>query len=50
LLPSRYNFLDSGWILETNPLVKMAEGFGMPIYKTHRFYEKRFNSRSDGMR
>ena len=40
LLPSRYDYLDSGWILETNPLVKISLSLGGKIYKTHRFYQK----------
>jgi GNAT superfamily N-acetyltransferase len=34
---------DSGWILEANKdMVSIATSFGSDIYKTHRFYEKRF--------
>ena len=40
LLPSRYEYLDSGWILETNPLIKISVSLGGKIYKTHRFYQK----------
>ena len=40
LLPSRYEYLDSGWILETNPLIKISVSLGGQIYKTHRFYQK----------
>ena len=40
LLPSRYDFLDSGWILETNSLISITESLGGEVYKTHRFYEK----------
>ncbi len=40
LLPSRYDYLDSGWILETNPLIKISLSLGGKIYKTHRFYQK----------
>ncbi len=40
LLPSQYEYLDSGWILETNPLIKISTSLGGKIYKTHRFYEK----------
>ncbi len=40
LLPSRYDYLDSGWILETNPLIKISVSLGGEIYKTHRFYQK----------
>lgn len=40
LLPSRYDYLDSGWILETNPLVKISLSLGGKVYKTHRFYQK----------
>lgn len=41
LLPSQYNFVDSGWILETNELVKISVQLGNKIYKRHRFYEKK---------
>ena len=40
LLPSPYDYLDSGWILETNPLIKISTSLGGQVYKTHRFYEK----------
>lgn len=40
LLPSRYDYLDSGWILETNPLIKISLSLGGKIYKTHRFYQR----------
>ncbi len=40
LLPSQYDYLDSGWILETNPLIKISTSLGGKIYKTHRFYQK----------
>ena len=40
LLPSRYDYLDSGWILESNPLIKISVSLGGQIYKTHRFYQK----------
>lgn len=40
LLPSQYDYLDSGWILETNPLIKISLSLGGKIYKTHRFYQK----------
>lgn len=40
LLPSRYHYLDSGWILETNPLIGISLNLGSEIYKTHRFYQK----------
>ena len=40
LLPSRYDFLDSGWILESNSLISITLSLGGKIYKTHRFYEK----------
>lgn len=42
LIPSQYEFLDSGWILETNDLVKISLSLGNLIYKTHRLYEKSF--------
>ena len=40
LLPSQYDYLDSGWVLETNPLIKISLSLGGKVYKTHRFYEK----------
>ncbi|MDE2821393.1 MAG: hypothetical protein OXI40_16805 [Chloroflexota bacterium] len=40
LLPSQYDYLDSGWILETNPLIGISVNLGSKIYKTHRFYQK----------
>ena len=40
LLPSQYDYLDSGWILETNPLIKISQSLGGKVYKTHRFYQK----------
>ena len=40
MLPSHYEYLDSGWILETNQLIKISISLGNEIYKTHRFYEK----------
>lgn len=34
---------DSGWILESNTnMVSIAKSFGSDVYKTHRFYERRF--------
>ncbi len=40
LLPSQYDYLDSGWVLETNPLIKISKSLGGKVYKTHRFYQK----------
>ena len=40
LLPSQYDYLDSGWVLETNELIKISVSLGGKVYKTHRFYEK----------
>ncbi len=40
LLPSGYDYLDSGWVLETNPLIKISTSLGGKVYKRHRFYEK----------
>ena len=40
LLPSHYQYLDSGWVLETNSLIKITESLGGRVYKTHRFFEK----------
>ena len=44
LLPSQYDYLDSGWILETNSLVSISLNLGSQIYKTHRFYQKSLGS------
>lgn len=34
---------DGGWILESNTeMVSVAKNMGLDIYKTHRFYERRF--------
>jgi GNAT superfamily N-acetyltransferase len=39
----RMQHSDSGWILEVNhDMVSIAKSFGSTIYKTHRFYEKKF--------
>jgi hypothetical protein len=39
----RIEHSDSGWILEANKdMVSIAKSFGSDIYKTHRFYEKKF--------
>jgi hypothetical protein len=40
MIPSKYEFLDSGWILEINQLMSISLSLGGEIYKTHRFYEK----------
>lgn len=41
LLPSRYSYMDCGWILESNhDMLGVLEGVGAPRYKTYRFYEK----------
>ncbi|MAU08835.1 MAG: hypothetical protein CL607_03365 [Anaerolineaceae bacterium] len=40
IIPSNYKSIDCGWVLETNPLVKMTKSLGLKVYKTHRFYEK----------
>ncbi|QPC82011.1 hypothetical protein G4Y79_20335 [Phototrophicus methaneseepsis] len=37
---SRYGYIDCGWVLETNPLVKLTTTLGLKIYKTHRFYQQ----------
>ncbi len=39
MLNSSYEFLDAGWILETNQLLSIVEKVGTDFYKTHRFYE-----------
>lgn len=40
MLPSQYDYLDAGWILETNTLLSIIEKVEGKPYKTHRFYEK----------
>ncbi len=40
VLPTQYQYVDSGWILETNELVKISLQLGNKIYKRHRFYQK----------
>lgn len=37
---TRYQWIDSGWVLEDNPLIGIVEKLGAKKYKTHRFYEK----------
>lgn len=44
ILPTRYTYVDAGWVLETNDLLKITDSFGAPRYKTFRFFEKRFKS------
>ena len=41
-IPPQYDFIDCGWILESNPLTAMSLKLGANPYKTHRFYEKKF--------
>lgn len=41
MLPSKYQWLDAGWILEINPLVEIGLKCGGEIYKRHRFYDKK---------
>lgn len=41
LIPSRYESLDSSWVLETNPLLDIVHKIGGENYKRHRIYEKR---------
>jgi GNAT superfamily N-acetyltransferase len=40
MLPSQYDYLDAGWILETNSLLSIIGKVEGKPYKTHRFYEK----------
>jgi len=40
MLPSQYEYLDSGWILEINQLISISTSLGNEIYRTHRFYQK----------
>lgn len=41
LQDKRYNYADSGWILESNTnMVNIAKNFGSEIYKTFRIYER----------
>lgn len=35
-----YQYIDAGWILETNQLLSIVDKVGTLRYKTHRFYEK----------
>lgn len=38
---SRYQHMDSGWILESNrDMIGLAESVGMEAYKTYRFYQQ----------
>lgn len=40
LAPTRYKYLESGWVLETNTvMLTIAEKLSFEIYKTYRFYE-----------
>jgi len=42
ILPTQYNYMDCGWILETNhDMIGVLEGIGAPKYKTYRFFEKK---------
>lgn len=38
--PEQFEYIDCGWILETNPLHDMSIKLGADPYKTHRWYEK----------
>lgn len=40
MLPSQYDYMDAGWILETNSLLSIIGKVEGKPYKTHRFYEK----------
>jgi GNAT superfamily N-acetyltransferase len=40
MLPLQYDYLDAGWILETNSLLSIIGKVEGKPYKTHRFYEK----------
>jgi hypothetical protein len=40
LKPGPYQYLDAGWILETNKLLTISDKIGGNFYKTHRLYEK----------
>lgn len=44
VVPTRFGYVDSSWVLETNPLMTMMEKLGADVYKTHRYYEKRFDN------
>lgn len=37
---SQYDWMDAGWILETNPLMSIMDKYGGKRYRKHRFYEK----------
>jgi GNAT superfamily N-acetyltransferase len=39
VLPTQYQFLDAGWILETNELMHIISKVEGKPYKTHRFYQ-----------
>ena len=41
---TQYFSSDGGWVLETNNLIPIIEKFGGKNYKTHRVYEKKFNT------
>lgn len=41
ILPTRYQYIDNGWVLKQNPLVSMTKKLGGQVYKTHRYFEKR---------
>jgi len=36
-----YDYVDCGWVLESNKLVDILHKLGAETYKTHRFYEKK---------
>ncbi|MFW5709197.1 MAG: hypothetical protein ACOCX5_03140 [Chloroflexota bacterium] len=45
---SRYDYLDAGWVLETNnALLGILDRAGMERYRTYRFYERKLTSAAD---
>ncbi|MCS6836757.1 MAG: hypothetical protein NZ750_12165 [Anaerolineae bacterium] len=36
---TQYEYMDAGWVLETNPLCQILLKYGGNPYRTHRFYE-----------
>lgn len=40
IIPTQYNYMDAGWVLETNELVTISIKLGADPYKRHRYYER----------
>lgn len=47
-IDSEYQYVDMGWILETNPLLSVGLKLGTQIYRRYRYYEKRFDGQPVG--